>query len=603
MKIIYILLLTITSLFSINIDKTWFDNTNDELQKIYNDQNKKLADLYLTSSGDEKEQLDYQKILLKKLLKKVSEQNDLTLSKPYEIKDIDNYMKNIKLYVQIEKYSNNIEKISNSNNSKLQTLEDQINKLTNKEEISTINSQLLYALYTIENKQNKQYLSQIDNLNKEYKNIFIKALKEITLVEKEKIDDRINELEQTLNDILKEERRLSLAYDKAQISENDTKVKSLEKDLLSIKSNKSNLIEDLIYIKVEKLLIPLQNKKSKYFEEYKYLVQFAQDNSSISYQDLFDLLKFLSREYIGITKSTFADTKEGFLDVAKFSWNEMNKPYIAIGEGISILDISKFLLIFIIGFSIATLYKRKITNLNLKNSSPSTKTMLANLGFYFFVFITFVFALNSIGIDLSSLTILVGALSVGIGFGLQNIVSNFISGIILIFEKSIQVGNIIQIENEVRGKVTQINMRSSVITTFDNIDIIIPNSTLMQNNVVNLTFADDIRRLHIPFGVAYGTEAKFVINTILEELKHSDLIYIKDDNTKEPRVWMTGMGASSVDFKLLVWINANANKSGLDSSGISDFLIFIYETLNKYNIEIPFPQMDVHIKKEKEEIL
>ena len=224
--------------------------------------------------------------------------------------------------------------------------------------------------------------------------------------------------------------------------------------------------------------------------------------------------------------------------------------------------------------------------------------MLANLGYYFLVILTFVFALNSVGIDLSSLTILVGALSVGIGFGLQNIVSNFISGIILIFEKSIQVGNIIEISDQFRGRVTQINMRSSVINTFDNIDIIIPNSTLMQNNVINLTFSDDIRRLHVPFGVAYGTSSDLVIEVILDALKKSDLVYIQDDESKEAKVWMTGMGASSVDFKLLVWINANTNKMGVDSSNMSDFLIFIYKTLQNNNIEIPFPQMDIHVKKD-----
>ena len=315
---------------------------------------------------------------------------------------------------------------------------------------------------------------------------------------------------------------------------------------------------------------------------------------------MIELFKYLSRERIGVAKTTFADTKESFLDILRYGWTEINNPIIPIGDGVSILAVIKFFLIFIFGFTVAIFYKRKISNASgyLKNSSPATKTMLANLGYYFLVILTFVFALNSVGIDLSSLTILVGALSVGIGFGLQNIVSNFISGIILIFEKSIQVGNIIEISDQFRGRVTQINMRSSVINTFDNIDIIIPNATLMQNNVINLTFSDDIRRLHVPFGVAYGTSSDLVIEVILDALKKSDLVYIQDDESKEAKVWMTGMGASSVDFKLLVWINANTNKMGVDSSNMSDFLIFIYKTLQNNNIEIPFPQMDIHVKKD-----
>ena len=279
---------------------------------------------------------------------------------------------------------------------------------------------------------------------------------------------------------------------------------------------------------------------------------------------------------------------------------EINNPIIPIGEGISILAIVKFFLIFIFGFSIATFYKKRITNAKthyLRSTSIATRTMLANLGYYFLVAMTFVFGLKSVGIDLSSLTILVGALSVGIGFGLQNIVSNFISGIILIFEKSIQVGNIIEIGTGLRGKVDQINMRSSVITTFDNIDIIIPNATLIQGNVINLTFSDDVRRLHVPFGIAYGSNIENVIKIILDSLEKSNLIYIKTNLEKSPKVRMTLMGASSIDFELLVWISENPNEDGIGSSSMSDFLIFIYNTLQENSIEMPFPQMDVHFRR------
>ena len=141
-------------------------------------------------------------------------------------------------------------------------------------------------------------------------------------------------------------------------------------------------------------------------------------------------------------------------------------------------------------------------------------------------------------------------------------------------------------------------MRSSVITTFDNIEIIIPNSTLMQSNVINLTFSDDVRRLHVAFGVAYGSDLDEVKKIILESLEKSDLIYIRNNPEKKPVVRMILMGASSLDFELLVWINENPNENGVGSSTMSDFLIFVYKTLMKNNIEIPFPQMDINVKKE-----
>lgn len=140
-------------------------------------------------------------------------------------------------------------------------------------------------------------------------------------------------------------------------------------------------------------------------------------------------------------------------------------------------------------------------------------------------------------------------------------------------------------------------MRSSVITTFDNIDIIIPNSTLIQNNVINLTFSDDIRRLNVPFGVAYGSDIDEVIKTILDSLRNSDLIYLRNLPEKAAKVRMTAMSASSIDFELLVWISENPDENGVGSSNMSDFLIFIYKTLQENNIEIPFPQMDVHLKR------
>ena len=410
---------------------------------------------------------------------------------------------------------------------------------------------------------------------------------------------RIDKSFENFNELTKDEKKLSLSYDKAKITENDGKIKALDLQIEQLRIDKSKLINQIVYLKIEELLPLLKEKKSTYFNFFNQLQIFISDNQ-VNYESLTELFKYLSRERLGVTKTTFAVTKQSFIDIIKFGWTEINNPIIPIGEGISILAIVKFFLIFIFGFSIATFYKKRITNAKthyLRSTSIATRTMLANLGYYFLVAMTFVFGLKSVGIDLSSLTILVGALSVGIGFGLQNIVSNFISGIILIFEKSIQVGNIIEIGTGLRGKVDQINMRSSVITTFDNIDIIIPNATLIQGNVINLTFSDDVRRLHVPFGIAYGSNIENVIKIILDSLEKSNLIYIKTNLEKSPKVRMTLMGASSIDFELLVWISENPNEDGIGSSSMSDFLIFIYNTLQENSIEMPFPQMDVHFRR------
>ena len=604
MKLIFLILFLISNSFAIAIDKSWYEDTNENLTKIYDEQTNRISLIKNNAVNEEKEQIDYQLLLLKKLQTLIKQDDTFAFPETIEINSIDSYIKKVKEYIKIDLEYNNKQNEFNDTSKKIEVLIEQISKYTDKNEVQAVNAQLLFAFYTLKNKNNKIAIDAYAEYQKRFKKRLLESIDSLKIETNEELTTEIQKIQSNYEQTIKDQKKMLLALDKAIISENTSKIESLNNNIEELKSDKNKIVETLIYLKVEELLPYLKNKKSQYFDLSKNLQTFNIDNGS-NYDSLVELFKYLSRERIGVAKSTFADTKESFLDILKYGWTEINNPIIPIGDGVSILAVIKFFLIFIFGFTIAIFYKRKISNAAgyLKNSSPATKTMLANLGYYFLVILTFVFALNSVGIDLSSLTILVGALSVGIGFGLQNIVSNFISGIILIFEKSIQVGNIIEISDQFRGRVTQINMRSSVINTFDNIDIIIPNSTLMQNNVINLTFSDDIRRLHVPFGVAYGTSSDLVIDVILQALSESDLIYIKEDDNRSPKVWMTGMGASSVDFKLLVWINANTTKAGVDSSNMSDFLIFIYKTLQKNNIEIPFPQLDLNIKKPLAEIL
>lgn len=599
MRVIFLFIFLISTSFALSIDKSWYDSTKESLEKVYSDQTKKITSIKNSLSPEDKEQVEYQLLLLKKLQSIIKEENTFVFQNIEEISSVETYIQQVKEYIKSVDSYNSIKNEFNDNNNKINLLEEQIEKLTTKEEIIAINSQLLYAYYKLKNIQNKSTVDEYTKYLTNFKKILLNSLENVEFNINANLKSRIDKSFESFNDLTKDEKKLSLSYDKAKITENDGKIKALDLQIEQLKIDKSKLINQIIYLKIEELLPLLKEKKSTYFNLYNELQIFISDNQA-NYESLTELFKYLSRERLGVTKTTFADTKQSFIDIIKFGWTEINNPIIPIGEGISILAIAKFFLIFIFGFSIATFYKKRITNARthyLRSTSIATRTMLANLGYYFLVAMTFVFGLKSVGIDLSSLTILVGALSVGIGFGLQNIVSNFISGIILIFEKSIQVGNIIEIGTGLRGKVNQINMRSSVITTFDNIDIIIPNATLIQGNVINLTFSDDVRRLHVPFGIAYGSNIENVIKIILDTLEESNLIYIKTNSEKSPKVRMTLMGASSIDFELLVWISENPNEDGIGSSSMSDFLIFIYNTLQENSIEMPFPQMDVHFKR------
>jgi len=196
---------------------------------------------------------------------------------------------------------------------------------------------------------------------------------------------------------------------------------------------------------------------------------------------------------------------------------------------------------------------------------------------------------------MTSISLIAGALSIGIGFGLQTVVSNLIAGIILMFERTIRIGDTIELSDTLRGKVTDMRIRSTTIQTFDNVDIVVPNASFIQNNVINWTLEDKTRRIHVPFGVAYGTEVEDVKKVVLDELKQSALVYIKNDIDKAPEVWMVAMNNSSVDFELLVWIEW-ASKFRPNALR-SDFLILIYNALRKNGIQIPFPQLDLYVKE------
>ncbi len=303
----------------------------------------------------------------------------------------------------------------------------------------------------------------------------------------------------------------------------------------------------------------------------------------------------LLKEHLGFLNTVKLSTFELVKNWLQETLTYLQQPFITIGnKQISLLQLIMALFWIAIGIFIGALYKRSINRIDNRSISSSTKTLLGNLGYYLLLLIFFFIALNTLQVDLSSIALIAGALSVGIGFGLQNIVSNFVSGIILMFERSIKIGDYIEIDDHLRGRVTDIRMRSTTINTNDNIDIVIPNQTFIQNNLINWTMNDRIRRFQIPFGVAYDTDPQTVIDVVLAAVKRSGFKDIVETKHRKTRVIMTGMGNSSVDFKLFVWIKGE--EIFYPERTTSRFLILIYNALYEAGIEIPFPQRDLHIR-------
>ncbi|MGL5832671.1 MAG: mechanosensitive ion channel family protein [Waterburya sp.] len=195
--------------------------------------------------------------------------------------------------------------------------------------------------------------------------------------------------------------------------------------------------------------------------------------------------------------------------------------------------------------------------------------------------------LQANGINLSSLALIGSALGVGIGFGFQDIARNFASGIVLLFERSIQVGDFIQV-GEHLGVVEEVRTRSIILKTLDRIAIIVPNSRLLSDEVINWNHRHSVVRLHLPIGVAYGSDVKKVKAALLQAAEeHLEVLH-----NPAPQVFFTGFGDSSLDFELLIWTSDPSRQAPL----MSDLCFRIEEIFQEQQIDIPFPQRDINLK-------
>ncbi|GAB4280125.1 MAG: hypothetical protein Kow0029_24440 [Candidatus Rifleibacteriota bacterium] len=222
-----------------------------------------------------------------------------------------------------------------------------------------------------------------------------------------------------------------------------------------------------------------------------------------------------------------------------------------------------------------------------KKVEPGVGISINRLIHYTFVIIGIVVALSTIGIGLQSLAVLMGAFGIGIGFGLQNIVNNFASGLILLFERSIKVGDVVQINGE-WGKIKNLGLRATVVETFSKSELIVPNSDLVSNTVTNWTLTDRQIRLIIPVGVAYGSDISLVTSVLTRVAQENPFVM----KFPEPIVLFTGFGSSSLDFELRVYVSDIDNMLTLKNNINRE----IDRLFRENNIEIPFPQNDIHIR-------
>ena len=219
---------------------------------------------------------------------------------------------------------------------------------------------------------------------------------------------------------------------------------------------------------------------------------------------------------------------------------------------------------------------------------PSLQFGLSRIIGYTLIAVGFYVAFQVVGVDLSSLAIIAASLGVGVGFGLQNIINNLVSGIIILAERPISIGDRIEVAG-VAGRVTKIQIRSTTVVTNDNITMIVPNADFISNTVTNWSHGDPKVRIRVPVGVAYGSDLKLLQGLLLEAAAE----HPKALGDPSPVVLFTEFGDNSLNFELGVWTQ---EMTATPIHFTSEMNFIIEQKLRDNDIEIPFPQRDLHIR-------
>lgn len=271
-----------------------------------------------------------------------------------------------------------------------------------------------------------------------------------------------------------------------------------------------------------------------------------------------------------------------------------NKTLFTIGESeISIGTIIIFFFSFYLLLYTSTKIRKLLLTKVLTKSKlkKSFRESIANGVRVTMILVGTIIIIQAVGIDLSALSLLAGALGVGIGFGFQKVTDNLISGLTILIEEPIKVGDRVEV-GDVSGDIVNISLRSTTIITNDNISIIVPNSEFISSKVINWSHNNRIIRFRFPLGVSYSEDPEIVTKLLLEVADENPNV----EKEPKPKVFFEGFGDSALDFKLGVWTSTHTDKP---ETIRSEIYFSIFKKFKENNITIPFPQRDVHIKNQE----
>ncbi len=279
------------------------------------------------------------------------------------------------------------------------------------------------------------------------------------------------------------------------------------------------------------------------------------------------------------------------LDLVKDSITLLDEMHFTMGDlTISawkiLAGIIAFALTLWVGLAVARIAETQIER--IPRLSGSLKVLISKIVRIILITVAVVTAIGSIGIDLSAFAFLGGAIGIGLGFGLQKVVSNFVSGIILLMDNSIKPGDVIEIDGTY-GWINNLRARYASVITRDGTEHLIPNEDLITQRVINWSFTDNLVRVRVPIGVSYNADPHQCIQLVLDAAQGTSRVL----NSPPPACQLLGFGDSSVDLELRMWIADPSNGVG---SVRSEVLLKVWDLFKEHNIEIPFPQRDLHIR-------
>ncbi len=250
-----------------------------------------------------------------------------------------------------------------------------------------------------------------------------------------------------------------------------------------------------------------------------------------------------------------------------------------------LLLLTSVVVLFILSKIVTDIFRARV--LVVTGVNRGAQATIAIIVRYSLVFFGSLALMQIWGIDISSLAILASSLGIGIGFGLQDIAKNFGSGLVLVFERPIQVGDFVEV-GEFQGTVEHIGARSTLIRTLDQVSIIVPNSRFLENEVINWSLGNPVSRIRVPVGIAYGSDIEIVRDVFLQAARSHPVVL----STPPPQVFFKGFGDSSLDFEVMVWTAEPSQQIRLKS----DLYFAIEALLREHQVEIPFPQRDLHVR-------